>query len=47
MRTINEIRESVAQIVTRLGDRYIDLEDLLGERSIQPKDRKVNSKIKK
>jgi len=35
------------QIVVRLGDRYIDLEDLLGEYSIRPKDRRVNTKIKK
>jgi len=35
------------QIVVKLGDRYINLEDLLGECSVQPKDRKVNTKIKK
>jgi len=31
---VSRIRESIVQIVVRLGDRYIDPEDLLGERRV-------------
>jgi len=35
------------QIVTRLGDQNIDLEDLLIEYGVRTKDRKIDIKIKK
>ena len=42
-----QIRESIKQTVIRLGDEYINPKDLLVKYSVQTKDQKVNTAIKK
>ena len=42
-----QIRESAAQTAIRLGDEYMDPEDLPVERSVRTEDRKVDTLVKK